>query len=69
MAAKNMFRTASGLVGVAAGSAAAVHMATPAEQRTQLKVKTIRYNLLCALSLTQAEKGSLRDTKSAFFHL
>lgn len=39
------------------------------KQRTQLKVKSIRYQLLCALSLTNAEKGSLRDTKSAFFHL
>lgn len=39
------------------------------KQRMQLKVKTIRYNLLCALSMTQTEKGSLRDTKSAFFHL
>ena len=37
------------------------------KQRIQLKVKTIRYQLLCQLSLAKVEKGSLRDTQSAFF--
>lgn len=37
------------------------------KQRMQLKVKTIRYQLLCQLSLAKVEKGSLRDTQSAFF--
>ena len=37
MAAKSMLRTASGLVGVAAGASAAVHMSSPVEQRAQFK--------------------------------
>ena len=39
------------------------------KHRLLLKVKSIRYELLCGLSLTKTEKGSLKDTKSAFFQL